>query len=369
MQEMNSAVAGNDGAEPGGTIKRSLGWWFVALSQMVVLIVIVGGIVRLSGSGLSIPDWPLINGSLLPPSGDSEWLEVYKTYHREIEGVEVTRLIETEEPDIIPIGRFKIMFSIEYFHRTVAALLGLVFIWVAIKVWSDSSARQRYGYRMFALMMLLLVQAMLGGLVVKTDLAAVLVAIHLGIAYVFFGLLFWTGLEILYPAGKQGDSPANRSFARAGILVLGALYLQIVSGGMVAGLQAGHYLNTWPFVADHLIPPLSALWSSGYEPGILNLVRNKLLWQFFHRWWAFAAALGAIYLVFALIRYRVSARCRQGLRLMAALVSLQVLLGIITLLLQVPPTLGILHLSTAIALFMVLVLVNYELRKHAVNPV
>lgn len=368
MPENSEDQATTEGDGRPVTVRRSIGWWFVALSQIVILIVIVGGIVRLSGSGLSIPDWPLINGRLLPPTNESEWLEVYKTYHRVIEGVEVDRLVETEEPDIVPFGRFKIMFAIEYFHRSVAAVLGLIFLWAAFGVWRDPTARKRYGMRTFALLALLLVQAMLGGLVVKTDLAAALVAVHLGLAYLFFAFLFWTGLEILYPA-EVDEHPLNRSFSRAGMAALGALFIQVLSGGMVAGLHAGHYFNTWPLVGDHLIPPLSALWSSGYEPGVINLVRNKLLWQFFHRWWAFAAALGALYLVFSLFRYRVSGRCRLGLRFLASLVVLQVLIGILTLLLQVPVLFGVLHLSVGIVLFMVLVLVNYELKKHAVEPV
>ncbi len=358
----------NNQSEQPAPLQRNLGRWFVALSQIVLLIMIVGGVVRLSGSGLSIPEWPVINGSLLPPHNDAQWLAVYKTYHRQVEGIEVDRLIESEEPDIVPVGRFKIMFAIEYFHRTVAAVLGLAFLWVALKVWSNAAARKRYGLRMFGLMALLLVQAMLGGLVVKTDLAAALVAIHLGVAYIFFGVLFWTGIEILYPP-EAVSSGQGLFFARVALVVLGALYLQVVSGGMVAGLQAGHYLNTWPLVGEHLIPPLSALWSSGYQPEIVNLVRNKLLWQFFHRWWAFVAAAGSVWLVFSLIRFRVSGRCRLGLRALAALVMLQLALGVITLLLAVPAHLGVLHLTVAAVLFMLLVLINFELRNHAPETV
>ena len=350
-----------------GEVDRKIGRWLIVLSQFVFLILIVGGIVRLTGSGLSIPDWPLINGGLMPPVSDSDWLSVYKTYHWEIEGVEVLNLVEEERPGIVPIGRFKRMFAIEYFHRFLAAAFGLLFLFVFIKVLRNGPARRKYGMWMGLAFCLLLAQAMLGGLVVKTDLEAVLVAVHLGVACLFFALLFWMGLSVLLPA-EGGASSANRFFYRtsrvAGLLV----FVQMLSGGMVAGTQAGYHLNTWPLIGDYLIPPVNLLWSGSYD-GLANLLYNKLLLQFFHRWWGVAAAAVVIYLVVKSLRVTLPAEARLGMRSLSALIVLQLILGIFTLIYQVPAPLAVLHQAVGFLVFELLVLLTYEFKNHGVQTV
>ncbi|OGG03516.1 MAG: hypothetical protein A3F83_09170 [Candidatus Glassbacteria bacterium RIFCSPLOWO2_12_FULL_58_11] len=360
------AVAGSAGN--GGAIDRKLGRWFIILSQFVFLLVIVGGAVRLSGSGLSIPEWPLINGSLLPPLSEQSWEAVYKTYHREIIGVEVQGLEANPETGAIPAGQFKVMFWTEYCHRFVAALFGLLFLWVFIKVLRDTEARKKYGLLMVFALCLLLTQAILGGMVVKYDLPAALVTVHLGVAFIFFAILFWTGLAILYPGSLQSN-PKNRTFTRTGLVAGVVVFTQVLTGGMVAGTQAGFHLNTWPLIGDYLIPPLNLLWSAAYKPGLANLLYNKLLLQFIHRWWAFAAAGLVIYLVVLSLRIRVGERARLGLRSLAALIVLQLILGVLTLLLQVPAILAVTHLATAMLLFELLILVTHEFRYHEIQPV
>ncbi|MBW7996203.1 MAG: heme A synthase [Candidatus Glassbacteria bacterium] len=350
-----------------GGVDRGLGKWFIALSQVVFLIVIVGGVVRITGSGLSIPEWPLINGSLMPPTSEQDWEAVYKTYHREIEGVEVPGIIHEARPGVIPFGEFRTMFSIEYFHRFLVASFGLLFLFVMIKVMRNREARARYGMVTCFALCLLLTQAMLGGLVVKTDLEAVLVAIHLGVAFFFFALLFWIGLSILYPPSENLNGH-NRRFYRLTVAATVLVFIQILTGGLMAGTQAGFHLNTWPLIGDYLIPPGSLLWSPSYD-GFANIMYNKLLQQFIHRWWAFAAAGMVFYLVVAAMRFTVPSRARFGMRALSALIVLQIILGIFTLLFQVPPHMAITHLAVGFLVFEVLVLLGYELRNHEVVPV
>jgi heme a synthase len=347
-------------------VDRGLGKWFIVLSQIVFLIVIVGGVVRISGSGLSIPEWPLINGTLLPPTSESEWLTVYKTYHREIEGIEVTEIVNEVQPGIIPFDEFRTMFSIEYFHRFLAASFGLVFLLVFVKVMRSRAARQRFGLVTFFAACLLLAQAILGGIVVKTDLQAMLVAIHLGVAFFFFALLFWVGLTILYPAAGTLNGHNRRLFRLTAISAT-FVFIQIVTGGLVAGTQAGFHLNTWPLIGDYLIPPVSLLWSSSYE-GLSNIMHNKLLQQFVHRWWAFVAAGMIVYLVVLSLRFSISGRARFGIRALSALIVLQIILGIFTLLTQVQSHIALTHLAVGFLLFEVLVLLGYEMRSHVAVP-
>ena len=117
-------------------------------------------------------------------------------------------------------------------------------------------------------------------------------------------------------------------------------------------------------MADHLLPPANLLWSESYQPTIMNFVQNKVLIQFIHRWWAFAAAILCFIMIFTSIKFSVTARARRGLRVMASLLVLQILLGILTLLWQVPPVMGIIHLAVGMILFAILVHVTYELRNH-----
>jgi cytochrome c oxidase assembly protein subunit 15 len=228
----------------------------------------------------------------------------------------------------------------------------------------NETARKRYGVVTFFALCLLLAQAILGGMVVKTDLEAILVAIHLGIAFFFFALLFWIGLSILYPPKTELDAN-NRKFWRISLIAAVAVFFQIVTGGLVAGTQAGMHLNTWPLIGDYLIPPASLLWSPSYE-GLQNIMHNKLLQQFIHRWWAFVAAWFVFLLIINSLRYTVPSRARIGVRALAALIVLQLILGIFTLLFQVPPHMAITHLAVGFLVFEVLVLVGYELRSHEV---
>ncbi len=343
---------------------KKLGRWFLGVSLLVAFLVVVGGIVRLTDSGLSIPEWPIINGSLLPPMSESDWEAVYKTYHSVIEGVEVDSAYHREAPGIIPIDRFKTMFALEYFHRFLAAVLGILFLVLIFKVYRRKEMRQRFGLRMWAGFALLILQAVMGGIVVKYDLQAEFLAIHLGLAFAFFGLLFWTGISISNPPDKS-RSYYNKFLNRIGWTAITFTFLQVLSGGIVAGTKAGFNWNTWPKIGDHLIPPLNVLWRSYL--GIMNFIHNEVLVQFIHRWWAFAVLIISFYIIFYSMKFHVSPRARIGLRFLASVVVLQVILGIITLLLKVPAALGVIHLGMGLVLFANLVYITYELKNHEVR--
>jgi cytochrome c oxidase assembly protein subunit 15 len=361
-------TTGDAKAEPRVNAERDLkhlSRWFIWVSILVVFLVVVGGIVRLTGSGLSIPEWPIINGSLLPPISESDWEAVYKTYHSVIEGVEVDSIYHSAHPGIIPLGRFKQMFAFEYFHRSVAALLGIFFIILLIKVLRRKQVRAQYAARMWFAFALLIGQSVMGGIVVKYDLQAEFLAVHLGLAFAFFGLLFWTGLALNAPPIEKKNY-YNRFLSRIAWTAVVAVYLQILSGGIVAGTKAGYSWNTWPKIGDYLIPPLNVLWRS-YLPGLMNFIQNEILVQFIHRWWAFAALFVIFFLVFYTLRYHISRQARYAFRLVASLAVLQVILGILTLLLKVPAVLGVIHLAVGIILFANLLYITYELKNHEVS--
>jgi cytochrome c oxidase assembly protein subunit 15 len=360
----DSALTTSDDTEKAYPHDKNLGRWFLWVSILVVFLVIIGGIVRLTDSGLSIPEWPVINGSLLPPITEDDWEAVYKTYHRVIEGVEVDSIYHNAYPDIIPIGRFKQMFALEYFHRFVAAVLGILYLVLLIKVMRRKQKRSSFGVRMWVGLALLILQAVMGGIVVKYDLQAEFLAVHLGLAFALFGLLYWTSMNLRKPPDKH-KTYYNKFLSRIAWSAVGALFLQVLSGAVVAGTKAGLSWNTWPLIGDHLIPPPSVMWRS--YMGILNFIHNTVLVQFIHRWWAFVAFIMIIFLVFYSLKFKITSRCRIAFRVITSVVALQIILGIITLLTKVPPTLGVLHLTLGLILFGNMLYITYELKNHEVK--
>lgn len=328
---------------------RRLASWLLFLSMLITVLMLWGGFVRISGSGLSIPDWPLINGSLLPPFSETGWQAVFDDY-------------KTAYPaltDGMTLATFETQFAIEYFHRFLAAMVGIVFLVILLRarkhpeVWAVSKKP------LLTAAGLVLFQAILGGMVVKLDLAAAVLAIHLGTAYIIFAMLFWQALKL----SRWDEQPRAdyRKVQRFGKEAVGAVWVQVVSGGLVAGTGAGLVMNTWPKVGDHWVPPMSVMWGDFYTPAIANLWQNQILIQFFHRWWAFVVAGLVVHLVARAMREELSPRGRLALRGTITVLVLQILLGIGNLLMKVPPYMAVLHLSVAFLLFMMLIIVTHEI--------
>ena len=328
--------------------ERRIASWLVLLAILISVLILWGGIVRLSGSGLSIPEWPLINGSLLPPLTDAGWETVHKTYAERY-------------PDVaenLTVGQFERMFAIEYFHRFLAALVGIIFLAIIVRsrklpaVWPKIKRKVLWGA------VLLVAQAGLGGIVVKLDLKAEAVALHLGMAFLFFGLILWTAMSLA--RGTQTIPDERRVLRKWGWAATGSVFLQIVTGGLVAGTGAGLLLNTWPRMGSHWIPPADLMWSDWYLPRVMNLFQNQILIQFIHRWWAFAAATFVILLVSKLLTKPLTPRGRIALRAVTSILVLQILLGIGNLLMKVPFWMAFVHLATGLALYVTLLVITHE---------
>jgi len=201
-----------------------------------------------------------------------------------------------------------------------------------------------------------------GGLVVKKDLKGELVAAHLGAAFWFFGVVLWTALKLSRTEGAIAvrDRTGTKLLAWAALL---SVFVQITSGGLVAGTQAGLVFNTFPKMGDYWIPPLTALWSWVYQPVWNNLFQNQVLIQFFHRWWAFAAAALVIWVhIRALKTASSTPRARLAARGTAVFVILQIILGIGNLMMKAPIGMSLAHLATGLTLFGLLIILTYEIR-------
>jgi heme a synthase len=332
---------------------RRVASWLMVLCAIVTVLILWGGIVRLSGSGLSIPDWPIINGSLLPPFSDSGWQTVYDTY-----AANVTRTSGAFNVGSLDLATFKTMFAIEYFHRFLAALVGIVFAVILFRAARSRDVWQRSrGFFMSALI-LLLAQAGLGGIVVKTDLQAAMVTAHLGTAFVFLAVLLWTALTL---SREETVVAENKRLRRLAWMTLGTAYVQILFGGLMAGTGAGMILNTWPMMAGYLVPPGHLLWADWISPSILNLVQNQIFIQFVHRYMAWVVVAHVVALTIRGLRSGgLSHRAHLALRGAVSILTLQVLFGIGTLMMKSPFWMSFAHLATGLALFIVLLLITYE---------
>jgi len=335
---------------PGGEVR--LAGWLLFLALLVFLLILWGGVVRLSGSGLSIPEWPLINGSLLPPMSDAEWQAVFESYQK----VTPPSFVET------PLSAFKKMFWIEYGHRALVAVVSIIFLAIFVRGFRNTFLRRKVGSHLFFAAMLLVGQAILGRFVVELELKGELVAAHLGIAFWLFGVFLWTALKLSRMEGAIIERSGRRWVVFLAWLATFFIFVQVVSGGLVAGSRAGLVFNTFPKMGDFWLPPASALWSTVYQPGWNNLFQNQILIQFFHRWWAFIAAGFVIWAHVSALKVSTTPRARLAARGVGIFMVLQILLGIGNLMMKAPFGMSLAHLATGLTLFALLVILTHEIR-------
>ncbi|MCB2153683.1 COX15/CtaA family protein [bacterium] len=359
--------ASPDGGASGVPSKaeRRLTYALWGLLALLFLLVLAGGTVRLTGSGLSIPEWPIIyygenktDGSVLPPHSDAAWQTAYETYHHEV--------IHKHRPgEWISMGQFKREFWTEYTHRAIAAFFGFLFLGTLIWTFTNPTLRHRVGGLFIGAIVVLILQIILGGTVVRTHTPALMVAFHLSTAFVFVALILWAQLRLHLAPGEKKPAVAPR-LTKLAWIVLALAFLQIFSGGIVAKTHAGKHYNTWPMMGEQLVP-VHALWDTEFDQPIRNLTENIVLIQFFHRWFAFLVLIGVAVLVTKSLGQPLTRSGRWVTRALATVTVLQILIGIFTLLEAVPYRLGILHLGTGLVLFLLLVVMVFEIRhNHAI---
>lgn len=314
--------------------------WLFASIVAVFLAVAVGGITRLTESGLSITEWKPVSG-VLPPMSDAAWSDAFAEFQKIPQA-------QTTHRDISLSG-FKLIFWWEWFHRIVARGVGLVFaipyLWFMVQGRIPRALR----WRLTLLPLLTLGQGVLGwymvqsGLVERSSVSAYRLTAHLGLALGILAVAVWTYSE-LRPAGStsRDRAPAAWRWALRGMTAL--LATTLLSGGFVAGLRAGKIFNEFPLMGGQIVPPGYSQLGAWY----VNAFENPAAAQFHHRVLAIVSTIVALLLVWRVLRAPVSALVRQGVLRLGAVVSVQLLLGVVTLLLAVPVALGALHQFTGV---------------------
>jgi cytochrome c oxidase assembly protein subunit 15 len=344
--------------------RRAVGIWLLAVAALIVAMVAVGGLTRLTGSGLSITQWDPIMGAL-PPMSDAAWHDAFAKYQQ----IPQYRL----ENAGMSLEGFKAIFWWEWAHRLLGRLIGFAFfvpfVWFA---WIGAIARKEWP-RMMLLFALGGLQGFVGwwmvesGLETRVSVSQYRLAIHLGVAIVLLGAILWTALEYLRsrPRGAlraPASPPRGEAKLALGFVVL--VYFQMLLGALVAGLHAGLIYNTWPMMDVRFTPehPFAV------SPWWMNFGENAGLAQFDHRIVAYLVAACA-YLLWSWGRHTgLQGTARRSGDTVLSIMLIQVALGIFTLLWHVPVTLAVLHQVVAALLFCAAVWQAYELRYVSPNP-
>jgi len=355
--------------------RKAVAIWLFAVAAIIVGMVTLGGLTRITGSGLSITEWDPIMGAV-PPLSDAQWHEAFAKYQL----IPQYRL----ENHGMSLDAFKAIFWWEWTHRLLGRLLGFVFfvpfVWFA---WTGAIARREWP-RMLLLFALGGLQGFVGwwmvesGLETRVAVSQYRLAIHLGVAIILLGAILWTALEYLrLPSpplrGRgQGEGAANIELAAGtpsprpspplrggegvmfGYVLVALVYIQMLLGALVAGLHAGLIYNSWPSMDGRVFPELNFTWISFFEdPGLA---------QFDHRIGAYIVFFAALALSFRIQSKKPSAQSINAAGVVAAIAVFQVVLGIVTLLTQAPLALAAAHQVTAAALFCSVTWLAFEIR-------
>jgi cytochrome c oxidase assembly protein subunit 15 len=302
------------------------------VAGLVFAMVVVGGITRLTESGLSITEWKPITGAI-PPLNHADWVKAFDLYratpqYREVAG-----------PAGMTLAGFKTIFFWEWVHRLLGRIIGLVFfvplVWFAVK----RQIPRGYAWRLAALFLLGGLQGAIGwfmvmsGLEGRTEVSPYRLSAHLLMALFLMGALIWTALDLRNPNSRPSR------LTGWGAVALAALFLQLMLGAWVAGFRAGYVSSSWPDMNGHFFPA-GVDWSNGVG---FALTHDPFLLQFMHRWWAWIVV--AILVVFAR-KVRKLERGRSASIAIHSAFGTQIILGILTIVSGVAIWLAVLHQAT-----------------------
>jgi cytochrome c oxidase assembly protein subunit 15 len=322
---------------------RGLAIWLLVCCALVFAMVVVGGITRLTHSGLSIVEWQPIVGTL-PPLDEKAWHEAFQKYRQTPEFLQVN-------PEMNLAG-FKRIFWWEYFHRLLGRVTGAVFLlpllWFALR----RKIARSLAWKLAAIFALGGLQGAMGwymvqsGLVDDPRVSQYRLTAHLGFAVLIYAAMLWIALDLLLPR-TPGANASIRGPRRFAFALAALVFVMALSGGLVAGIRAGLAYNSFPLMNGHIVPPgLFVL-----EPWYLNFFSNIATVQFDHRLIAWLLAFLVLWFWLRVRRSGAPPRARLAADSLLAALALQVALGIATLLLVVPIPLAAAHQAGALIVF------------------
>jgi heme a synthase len=344
-----------DGAHGGSRATRPVAIWLLVCCALVFAMVVVGGVTRLTHSGLSIVEWQPLVGTV-PPLNQAAWQETFLKYQQTPEFLKVNHAMSLDE--------FKGIFWWEYSHRLLGRVIGAVFLlpllWFAWRRRIDRAL----ALKLAGIFVLGGLQGAMGWYMVKSGLvddprvSQFRLTAHLGLAFLIFAAMLWFALDLLFRRADSGSAWAPAGLRQAATWLLGLIFVMGLSGGLVAGLHAGFAYNTFPLMNGYLVPPEIFM----IEPWYLNFFNNMATVQFDHRLIALLLAVLVPWFWIAARRDNLAPRALLGVNLMLVMLIIQIALGISTLLLVVPVALAAAHQAGAMLLFGAALFTRHALR-------
>lgn len=332
---------------------RKVVYWLFTGCFLIFIMVVVGGITRLTNSGLSISDYKLITGTI-PPMNEQEWTEAFELYKQYPEYQKLHFHFTLED--------FKGIYFWEWLHRLIGRLIGVVFLIPFLYFLFTKQLTRPTIYKSLVLLFLGGFQGFLGWYMVKSglvDIPAVShyrLAAHLTTAFITFAYCFWVAMDLLYPKRKK----INKSFRNLVGIGLIILLIQIIWGAFVAGLDAGWIHNSWPTMTDGewihetVYIEENPLWR--------NFIEGKSGVQFVHRYLAYIVVGVILYIWYRSRNLKLTLPQQRGINWLLGLVFLQFLLGVLTLINAVPVWLGVSH---QIGAFFLLTAMTFTLHRFS----
>ncbi|MBF0562365.1 MAG: COX15/CtaA family protein [Alphaproteobacteria bacterium] len=354
MQYMTTFATSGPRPSP---VRRAIGVWLLVCCAAVFTMVVLGGVTRLTRSGLSMVEWQPL--SILPPLNTAQWQETFAKYQQfpeyHLRNAGMT------------LAEFKGIFWLEYIHRLWGRTIGLIFFvpfaWFVVRRAID----RPLGLRLAGIFLLGGMQGLMGWLMVKSGLvdrpevSQYRLTAHLALAVLVYGAMLWVGLDLLAPRQPRSGAAAVDGLRRGALALVGLVFLTMMSGGFVAGLKAGLGYNTFPLMNGEFIPDgVMAM-----TPVLVNFFENPATVQFDHR--MLAETTGILIIAMWLWRRRAApaGRVRLALDAFGIMAVVQLGLGIATLLLVVPVGLAATHQAGALVLLTLGIWLIHETMAYA----
>ncbi|CAM3952592.1 MULTISPECIES: COX15/CtaA family protein [Flavobacterium] len=335
---------------------KSVVYWLLLGCVLLFVMVMVGGITRLTNSGLSMTDWHLVTDTF-PPLTDEKWVDAFEEYKKFPEYQKIN--IHND----FTLSDYKFIYFWEWFHRFIGRIIGIVFIVPFIYFLIKKQLNSETIKKCFVLLLMGGFQGFLGwymvksGLIDNPDVSHFRLALHLTFAFITFAYTLWVALDIIYPERK----PAVKSLQRIAQIALVVLIIQIIYGGFVAGLNAGLVHNHWPLMSDGQFFHESI--TIEQSTLLKSFTEGRSGVQFIHRTFAYVVVFMMMMLYFKSKKNRLNRIQKKGVKSLILIVFIQFALGVFTILFHVPLWLGLAHQLVAFVLLSAMVFTLHRLSK------
>ncbi|MFZ1853185.1 MAG: COX15/CtaA family protein [Nitrosomonas sp.] len=336
--------------------QKPIAVWLLVCCALVFAMIVVGGVTRLTDSGLSIVEWQPIVGTM-PPITQNDWEILLEKYRATPQYQKINKGMSIDE--------FKSIFWWEYFHRLLGRLIGLVFFIPFVYFLIKKRVDRALGIKLTGILVLGGMQGFMGwymvmsGLVNDPHVSQYRLTAHLGLAIIIFAAMFWVALDILSQGIDNIDKNQKiQSLSKFSVALTALIFIMILSGGFVAGIRAGFAYNTFPLMNGHFIPPEIFM----LEPWYRNFFDNMATVQFDHRLIAWILAFLVPLFWWQSKKCNLPASTRLACNLFLLMLVIQISLGISTLLYVVPIPLAASHQGGAVLLLAASLWVTHRLR-------